>query len=108
MMIVRLQDGTGIKYNDANYVIYNKHAWELYSKKGGRWIASIVPVANVILEVEPACAVTPAPIASLKTALAFVLEHCEKTGSSWSDEACYMAELKAKLREFNATTKSWS
>lgn len=54
-LTVRFQNGNTIVYNSANHVVYGTTSWNLYSEKGGRWIAAIQPSAGAIVEAVPPC-----------------------------------------------------
>ncbi len=58
MFIVRYPNGQEIKYNGANFLLYSKEKWEIYTKEGGLWIASIQPSPGVIVEAQVACSVS--------------------------------------------------
>jgi hypothetical protein len=63
MMTVRFPSGFSIQYNRATYVNRMASFTDLYTAKGGSWIAQIPN--DAVIEVEPACRVynptTPDP-----------------------------------------------
>lgn len=57
MLRVRYPNGLTIQYNTANCLTPDVHGWNLYTGKGGDWVASIQPSAGAIVEAVEACRV---------------------------------------------------
>lgn len=57
MFLVRYPTGLVVRYNDASYMRYLTGSWELYTKEGGAWIASIMTSSGATVEAVPACSV---------------------------------------------------
>lgn len=79
MFVVRYPDGTAITYNTANYLVYEKHAWVLRTKKDGGWVASIQLSAGATVECVTACKVErPEDQVSLATLVERVVERLKE------------------------------
>lgn len=57
MLIVRFPNGQEVRYNDATFLYREANTWQLYTKNGGRWVASIQVSAGVTVEAVAPCAV---------------------------------------------------
>ena len=108
MMTVRFPTGVAVVYNDANFLSYKNHAWELYTadpdKKSGRWVCSIPVATGCIVEVMPACRVENASLTLKKAAHALATSMQSLRDCDRSD----LAQIKKQLREFNARRWRWN
>lgn len=105
MFIVRSASGTSITYNDAHFLKYTAHAWELYTAdpdKKGKWIVSIPTNSGWIVEAIPACKVEN-PVAKLtgENALKYVAEYI-RTFHGYD-----VGKLKAALRDYDLRRGVW-
>ena len=102
MMTVRFPSGHFVTYNNANLLSYAAHAWELHSKKGGDWIASIQPSSGCLVEVTSPCRIG---MADKREMLKAVSENLRQFTSYEDCKA--LAAIKRELQEFNRQLKRW-
>ena len=108
MMTIRYPSGVSITYNNATFLKYATHAWDLYTAdpdKGGKWVASIMPSAGAMVEVSPPYKIeNPAENLTGERALQEVAGRIHSFGSG---SGAQLAKLKRALADFNMRTRRW-
>ena len=102
MMTVRSPAGLSIQFNDANYVERLQAFSDLYSEKGGFWIAQ-VPI-DWIIEIRRPCRVYRAgqdPTEAIKAVVGEIEQHRHAL------PIVELRDLKRALSRFNAKTWRW-
>lgn len=106
MITVRFPTGVAVQYNDAHYCERAANGYtDLYSSKGGSWIAQ-VPTGAAIVEVKRPCRVYNSnhEPGSIVDALNKMLgDPAQRTTLPMYE----LAELKSRLKAFNALRRRW-
>lgn len=88
MIIVRFPNGAKITYSNANYVIDKESCTDLYTEKGGKWLASIQNSLRCIIESESA-------------------KHTPESSNVRNYDHRALQELKRELSNYNCNTREW-
>jgi|CXWL01.1.fsa_nt_gi hypothetical protein len=107
MLTVMFPTGVRVTYNDANYLVRGEASWNLYTAKDGTWVASIQCAAGVIIEATSPCAITAPPMATVKSALALIVNELSRSTVTGWDEMVLLRDLKSKLSRFDARGRVW-
>lgn len=108
MMTVMFSTGIRVTYNEASWIEWpNRGCWLLKTAKDGKIIAKIQSSAGVLIEWREPCTITAPPVATVKTALQFLVNELNRTPVTGWEEAALLRELKAKLARFDSRKKVW-
>ncbi len=103
MVTVRYPNGQCLTYNEAHDLTRNATEWDLYTKKDGKWVASIQISAGVIVEVIPPCKIeNPIQQLTVDSALELLIKHI-RDAKNFSN----VTTLKSLLRKFNSAMWEW-
>lgn len=103
MITVRYPSGFSVQYNDAVYLTYQNHGWELYTdQKKTKWIASIQNSAGVIIESVRPWATYDANTVDDQKLIQLVMDRLPKMSQS------KVRGLKRHLKNYNSNTGSWT
>jgi hypothetical protein len=106
MLTVRFPNGQAVTYNDANFCRYTEHTFNLWTKEGGTWIATITYESGAIIEAVPPCKVeNPIAAMTLKVACEMVLASARNANYR---ESILLADVKKMLRKFHGQRHVWS
>lgn len=103
MFTVRFPSGIAIVYNDAQYLMATENTFRLYTKKEGRWIATIAMASGAMIEAQKPCRIYDARQTTEQ--LRSLLGSMRKL-TSYSD-AGVLAEMKRELEHFDARKRCW-
>ena len=109
MLTVRYPNGQKLRFNDANFLVYDETHWCLYNdEKHKEWIASIQPSAGVIVEVVSPCSVENEIIELTERRAFKIVEKVLAKGRHGEGCGEITANIKRHLRRFNMQTWKWS
>ena len=104
MITVRFPNGQAITYNNAMWIIHYESSGgimhDLWTKKGGEFIARIPP-GCIVEWIRPCKVENSAQVQTLESAARLVAENLRKIPKSLA------AEIKAALEKFNRQTYRW-
>ena len=109
-LTVRYPDGTGVTFNNARKLYYGIACWELYTRskdEGGTIVVSIQPTAGVSIEFVEPCRVTR-HVGDAEQAVSVMLDVARERSTPYWGVGHDLAELKRRLKDFNATTRTWN